>query len=352
MAEAAAARVAAVAEQLESGTGTVRVVQVGLGPIGRKMLDYLSQRQSLVLTGAVDVSPTLIGQDVGTLTQIPKFNGIKVTHPDALLQKQKKAEVCIVTAVSDVEKLLPLLELCVRSGHHVISTCEQLAFPWSSHPELSRRLDSLSKLHSVSILATGINPGFLMDALPVFQSTICKSVNSVKVERFQDSRIRRLPFQEKIGAGLHLSEWSRRRDAGKIKHVGFPQSVNLIAAAFGWKIEKFQEFVEPVVATHDVSSSQLKVPPGAVAGVRQTAYGYAGGKRVITLELQAYHGLSNPHDTVTIDGEPNVKSTVAGGLHGDISTCAIVLNCIRPLINANRPGLLSMLDIPLPHFSS
>eukprot|EP00727_Mastigamoeba_balamuthi_P000588 m51a1_g10526 putative dihydrodipicolinate reductase (351) ;mRNA; r:229481-231022 len=350
MLSAAVSRLATLAGHVTSGPegarGVLRVVQVGLGPIGLKMLSYLSERSSLALVGAIDVAPALVGRDVGELSSIHKFEGIKVTTPPSL--PGIAADVCIVTALSDLDKLYPLLDACIRSRKHVISTCEELAFPWNSHPETARKLDRLARHYGVSVLGTGINPGFLMDALPVFLSTLNKQVTSVRVERHQDSRIRRIPFQNKIGVGLSLEEWTKRRDAGKIRHVGFAQSVYLIASAFGWKLEKYEEFVEPVVATEKVAH----VEAGQCAGVRQTAYGYVDGRAVITLELQAFHGLKSPHDTVTIHGEPEITSTIVGGAHGDVSTCAIVLNCAAALVAAARPGLLTMLDIPLAHFSA
>eukprot|EP01106_Pelomyxa_sp_JSP_P019221 TRINITY_DN949_c0_g1_i1.p1 TRINITY_DN949_c0_g1~~TRINITY_DN949_c0_g1_i1.p1 ORF type:complete len:191 (+),score=45.30 TRINITY_DN949_c0_g1_i1:307-879(+) len=188
-----------------------------------------------------------------------------------------------------------------------------------------------------------------MDTLAVFASTLCRSVTSVTVERFQDSTIHRIPFQRKIGAGLWLGEWMRLRDSGAIKHVGFTQSLHLIAHAFGWKLDKIEEFVEPVISEREFSGDVVKVLPGQCCGVKQYAYGYVKGERKITLELQAYHGHPNPHDTVRLVGDPGVTSTIEKGVHGDTSTCAIVCNVVPALTRA-QAGLRSMADMPLPHW--
>lgn len=155
--------------------------------------------------------------------------------------------------------------------------------------------------------------------------------------------------QQKIGAGLTISEWTKTRDAGKIKHVGFPQSISLIAATMGWKLDKITETIDPVVATQDVSSPLLKVPAGRCCGVHQVARGYVNGECKITLELCAYNGLKTPHDTVIINGTPNIRSSINGGVHGDISTSAIICNCVKSVKFA-KPGLRTMADIPVIHW--
>eukprot|EP01105_Mastigella_eilhardi_P025804 TRINITY_DN7158_c0_g1_i1.p1 TRINITY_DN7158_c0_g1~~TRINITY_DN7158_c0_g1_i1.p1 ORF type:complete len:366 (+),score=97.00 TRINITY_DN7158_c0_g1_i1:160-1098(+) len=310
------------------------------------MVRNIVERNSLKLVGAVDINPRIIGKDVGTVCGLQEL-GIKVTTPESIFSID--AEVAVITTVSVLPKLLPLLELCIKAGKSVVSTCEELSYPYNTYPELAAKIDALAKTHNVAVLGTGINPGFLMDALPVFMSSVCRNVTSIHVERFQDSRIRRLPFQQKIGAGLALPEWMKLRDAGKIKHVGFSQSLHLIAHAFGWKLDKVEDIVEPVIADVDVSSSLLRVPAGRCCGVRQYGYGYVNGERKIVLEMHAYNGHKEPRDTVHIHGEPEVTSTIVGGVNGDVSTCAIICNCIGSLLAA-KPGLATMADIPLPHW--
>lgn len=273
--------------------------------------------------------------------------GITVKKPSELYTIP--GDVCIVTTVSSLDRLYPAIEQCVSCGKHVVSSCEELSYPFASHPALAAKIDALAKQHNVAVLGTGINPGFLMDTLPVLLSGLCRDVKTVRVERHQDSRIRRLPFQQKIGAGLDMDQWVELRDKGKIRHVGFAQSIHLIAHALGWKLDSTDEVIEPVVATRDVSSPLLKVPAGKCCGVRQTAHGYMDGKAVITLELCANNGLEHPHDTVILEGTPNVRSSIGGGVHGDISTSAIIINCVQSLVHA-QPGLRTMTDIPVIHW--
>ncbi|KAH3761763.1 dihydrodipicolinate reductase [Pelomyxa schiedti] len=348
----AARRVETLTSHLLSGgmpNGPIRVVQIGLGPIGQRMVRDIAARKNLVLVAAIDANPAILGRNVYDLCSVTgSTTTVTVSPPSAI--GTVPAHVAVVTTVSELVRLFPLLKQCIKAKLNVVSTCEELSFPFHSHPELARQIDALAKANNVSVLGTGINPGFLMDALPVFMSTLCRSVRSINVQRHQDSRIRRLPFQKKIGCGLTLPEWMKLRDAGKIKHVGFAQSLNLIASAFGWELDKIEDIVEPVIAEKDVSSPLLKVPAGTCCGVRQYGYGYIKGERRIVLEMHAYNGHPNPCDTVNITGDPDVTSTIIGGVNGDISTCAIICNTLSSVV-ASHPGLRTMVDISLPHWN-
>jgi len=325
----------------------IRVIQVGLGPIGQRMVRDVLSRRGLELSGAVDIDTAKQGRDIGDVCGLSRPLGLRVSPPSAL--RRIPGDVCIVTTVSSFVRLAPLLEDCLKAGKHVVSSCEELSFPYSINPEIADRIDRLARRKGLAVLGTGINPGFLMDMLPVLLSGLCRNIESVRVERHQDSRIRRLPFQQKIGAGLTAAEFEEKKRAGKIRHVGFEQSIRLIAQALGWKLDAVDESVEPVFATEDVSSSLLQVPPGRVAGVHQTAHGYINGRAVITLELDAYNGLREPHDTVFLKGTPDITSEIQGGVHGDISTSAIILNCVQSIVRA-KPGLRTMVDIPVIHW--
>ena len=63
---------------------------------------------------------------------------------------------------------------------------EKLAYPWASDPERADMFDRLAKEHKVSILGTGINPGFMLDALIVMWSSICMRVDAIEASRVND----------------------------------------------------------------------------------------------------------------------------------------------------------------------
>jgi 2,4-diaminopentanoate dehydrogenase len=328
----------------------VRVIQMGLGPIGRRVVEYLAEHRGFELVGALDIDPALRGRDAGEVSGIDKV-GVSVSD-DTAATLAMPADVVVLTTASDLAGLMPQLETCIAAGKSVVSTCEELAHPFETSPEAAVRIDRLAKKHDVVVLGTGVNPGFLMDALPTFLSSVCRDVRSVRVERYQDASIRRLPFQQKIGAGLTPEEFEAKREAGHIRHVGFTESIRMIARALGWELDRIEDGVSAVVADKPVRSRFIEVAPGMCAGLRQLGRGWVKNQTepIITLELQAYIGHPDPHDTVVIDGTPPIRSTIMGGVDGDVATCSMVINAIGAALSA-PPGLRTMLDIPLTSWS-
>lgn len=326
---------------------TFRVIQMGLGPIGQRLVQYLAERPYLQLVGALDIDPAKQGQDAGLLAGTRAL-GVAVSGDGAEVLATA-ADAVILTTGSSLVRIMPQLESCVAAGKAVVSTCEELAYPFADHPAAAERLDRLARDRGVAVLGTGVNPGFLMDALPIFLSSACQQVRSVEVQRHQDAAIRRLPFQRKIGAGLSPDEFAAQFAQGHIRHVGFAQSIRLIARSFGWTLDEVSESVEPVVATQATASAFVEVAAGQCAGLRQIGKGLARGETLVTLELEAYLGHPHPRDTVVVHGQPTLRSTIEGGVDGDIATCAMVINALPALLQA-QPGLRTMADIPLSHW--
>ncbi len=332
----------------EPSSGTpLRIIQMGFGPIGQRVVRYLGERESMELVGAIDIDPEKAGQDAGLLSGSHEV-GIPIEgNAEAVLSRS--ADVVILTTSSQLTQIRAQIELCLKAGKHVVSTCEELAFPSPADPEFSEAIDRLAREKGVAVLGTGVNPGFLMDALPVFLSSVCRRVDTIKIERFQDASIRRLPFQQKIGAGLSPEEFETKRRQGIIRHVGFTESIQLIARSMGWELDRVEDEVSPVFARESVNSEFIRVQPGQCAGLRQLGQGYANGRELITLELQAYLGHPSPRDTVIIHGDPDIRSNIEGGVDGDIATCAMVLNALNAVRSA-APGLRTMADVPLTHW--
>ncbi len=234
--------------------------------------------------------------------------------------------------------------MCIRD-----SSCEELTYPYVVDERLARKLDSFAKQRGSTVLGTGINPGFLMDALPIALTGPCLEVNKIKVVRRMNAGTRRVPFQRKIGAGMTPREFKRAIESGEISgHVGLKQSIAMIASALGWKLDRIEVGdVEPVMLGKTVQSDWVKVEPGKVAGLRQTARGIVDGKPLIELEFVAYIGCEEEYDLVEIDGIPKIASKISPCVHGDYGTAAMLINMVPKVINA-PPGLYTMKDMPLP----
>ena len=246
---------------------------------------------------------------------------------------------------------MPQLEELLKQRVPVVSTAEELAYPAPVNRRRATRLDELAKKARVAVLGTGVNPGFAMDALPIALSAVCERVDRVVVQRVQDARIRRLPFQQKIGAGLTTEQFQKKVDDGSVRHVGLTESIAMIADAMGWTLDRITDEIQPKLATVTISSEYLAVDPGYDAGIIQDGIGYRKNEPVIKLHMEAYLGSPETFDSVDIEGSPNLSMKITGGIHGDVATASIAVNSIPKVLQAS-PGLHTMRDLPLPSFFS
>ena len=324
----------------------IKVVQFGLGPIGVGLVKYALQKEGMKFVGAVDIDKNKVGKDLGELT-IGKKLGVPVTADAAGLLRRTKPDIVLHCTGSYLKSVRPQLLKIIDSGADIISTCEELSYPFLKSPKIAKEIDARARKKRVTVLATGVNPGFVMDTLVITATTVCQDIKKITSIRIQDASIRRLPFQKKIGAGLTQDEFRAKVADGTIKHVGFAESIAMIASALGWKLDRIEEKVEPKIADAPVASEYIRVEPGQVAGVDQTAWGIRNGERVITLNLQAYLGCPDPRESIMIEGQPPVDLTIKGGIHGDIATAAVAVNCI-PRVMSAKPGLATMKDLAVP----
>ena len=327
----------------------IRVLHVGVGPIGAGVARQIADRPGFSIVGAVDLDPGKIGHDLGDIIGSSARLRVRVTDDLALAIKKGRPDVVVHCTGSALTSVMAQLRAILKTKTPIVSTTEELSYPWRSSPKLANEIDTLARAAKVAVLATGVNPGFAMDALPIMMTAACERVNRIRVERVQDARIRRIPFQDKIGAGLTPREFEQRVADKSVRHVGFTQSIAMIADAMGWKLDRITDEVAPKIATRAVAGARVKVKPGEVAGILQDGVGYRKGEALITLRLEAYLGAPESYDSVTIDGVPPLEMKFAGGLHGDIVTASMVVNSIPKVIGA-APGLRTMSDMPLPSF--
>lgn len=310
---------------------SARVIQYGLGPIGTGIAE-LSLARGHRLTGAADVDPAKTGRPLGEL--VPGAPAGVVVERPPLDAPARRADLVLHSTQSRlaqvIEQLLPLLD----AGLPVISTCEELAYPWHHHPSEAAALDAMARARGVAVVGLGVNPGFVMDVLPAILAAPCRSIERISVRRVVDVGLRRLPLQQKAGVGLTPEAFAEGASAGRIGHVGLLQSVAMLADALGWRLDGIEETVEPVAG-----------PDRTVRGLHQVCRGIREGRTVITLDLAMTAGASDPRDTVSIDGTPPMRMEIAGGVQGDQATCAIVVNAI-PQILAASPGLRVATELP------
>ena len=334
---------------MASAAKPIRVLHFGLGPIGAGVVKQVSERKGFKIVGAVDIDPAKVGRDVGEVTGLGRTLRVKVSSDARQTIKSTKPDVVVLCTSSSIKGVLPQIESILELRKPIVSTTEELAYPTKGNMRYARAVHQMAKKAKVAVLGTGVNPGFVMDALPIMLTGVCERVEAIKVERIQDARIRRLPFQQKIGAGLTREQFQKKVDDGSVRHVGLAESVSMIADALGWKLDRITDDIQPKMATETVASEFLAVDPGYVCGIVQDGIGYKGGQPVITLHMEAYLGAPESYDSVEIVGSPALKSKVGGGVHGDIATASIVVNSLPKILDV-APGLHTMRDMPLPSF--
>jgi 2,4-diaminopentanoate dehydrogenase len=300
------------------------------------------------VVGATDLSADYAGKDLGVVLGLNRKIRTKVDGNPERFLKRVSADVAVLCTSSSAKGIRPQVLALLKRKVHVVTTCEELAFPRPESQGVFKEIDKAAAARKVSVLSTGVNPGFAMDALPLMLTAPCARVSRVSVTRVVDAGTRRLPLQRKVGAGLNLHQFRRAMTEGTVRHVGLVESVYMIASALGWKMEKVEETLEPAIAPRDLDTEYLRIPAGAAAGIKQLARGWRDGEMAISLDLQMYVGAEAPRDHVLIDGVPPIDVTIAGGVAGDAATAAIVVNAI-PKVMSGRPGLLTMHDLPLVH---
>jgi 4-hydroxy-tetrahydrodipicolinate reductase len=317
----------------------ISVAQYGIGPIGAEIARLLLTKPWVKVVAAVDIDPDKVGKDLGDVIGLGRKTGVMVT-PELSVH----ADVVCHSTGSRLRDVAGQLKSLLSRGSHVVSTCEELAFPLDA--EIREDLQQVARTANVGLLGTGVNPGFVMDKLPLTASAVCQEVKSVDILRVQNASTRREPLQRKVGAGMTVEEFQAAVRQGKIKHMGLRESLMLVGHGMSIEFESVSdEVIEPIIADRVITTQYLTVAPGQVAGVHQTIHGK--GRINISLELRMYVGAEGVSgDFVTIRGVPDVQLEVKHGIHGDRATAAMVVNSIPRIVQA-RHGVLTMDDLPI-----
>ncbi|MHA2246571.1 MAG: NAD(P)H-dependent amine dehydrogenase family protein [Candidatus Hodarchaeales archaeon] len=326
-----------------------RVIQVGLGAMGRRIARLLIERENIDLIGVVDINPDLKDKKLNEILDLPNVSEIKIESNLYELLNRKQVDVVIILTSSSLEKVASLIMGAVKAGSNVISICEELSYPFEYFPKLSNEIDELAKANEVSVVGTGINPGYLMDLLPIVLTAPCQTVQKISIIRMMNSAKRRIPFQEKIGTGLSIEEFRQKIDDKEITgHVGLTQSIQMIMSALGMTSDEIIEFPPgAIIAEKDITTSYCTIPKGFVCGLQSKAVAKKGEVNQIILDFTAYAGEHEEFDSIYIEGTPRISQKIEGGVHGDKGTVAMVVNLIPRILVAN-PGLLTMKDLPVP----
>ncbi len=328
-------------------TDLIRVVQYGLGPIGSAIARHVVERPGLALVGAVDIDPQKVGRDAGEVIGLGRPLGFPVRARLSEALAGTAADVAVHSTGSYFDLFKPQIIEILEAGLDVVSTAEELSFPWIAHPAEAGEIDAAARRCGKTVLGTGVNPGFLMDTLPITLTAICQSVDHIAVTRVINASNRRGPFQRKIGAGMTPEAFREKMAAGRMGHVGLRESMDHIADTLGKRLVRYEERVEPVLAERPIRTPYVDVAPGQVRGLSQEGHGYTEAGEFVVLTFVAALEAGDEQDTITIAGKPDLE-VVLRGTNGDLATVAMAVNAI-PRVVAAPPGLVTMRDLPPVH---
>jgi 4-hydroxy-tetrahydrodipicolinate reductase len=331
-------------EKTTKAEGPVPVIVMGLGFIGQEIARAALQSEELELIGAVDKSPSLAGKKLTDVLGVPAGT-FKVSPTISQAVGRRQGVVLLHATGSKLPQVTEQVLEALSHGMHVVSTCEELSFPWFNHGALAEKIDRAAQRAGTTVLSTGINPGFVMDRLVATLGQVCGPVRHAKVTRIVDARTRREALQRKVGAGLTEDEFFNLVDKDAVGHVGLVESTALCALGLGLDCDDFEEELTPVFAEEDITGGAFTVKKGRVAGMHQVAVGLAEGQEKVRLELTIAVGADEPGDVIEIDADPPVRLSIPGGLSGDRATANLVVNA-APRVTAAQPGLLTVLELP------
>ena len=324
-------------------------MQIGFGSLGRHITKSILNRENLELVAVVDANPALAKKPIKELLEDEVDSNISLTNDLQTVLKGVPADIALVATSSSLEAVSPVIKACLDNGLDVISICEELSFPYRKSPDLAEKLDRVAKEKGKTVVGTGINPGYLMDLLPIVLTGPCQSVDTIKVTRHMNSSHRRPSFQKKIGTGMTKEEFRKNIDEGKITgHVGLVESIQMIDAALNLGLDKIEELPpEAIIAKNKIANSFTTIEKGDVLGLRSMGVGKRKGEQIVTLDFQAYAEATPQYDEVIIEGLPRMHQRIEGGVQGDHGTIGMLLNLI-PLVIHESPGLKTMKDLPVP----
>jgi 4-hydroxy-tetrahydrodipicolinate reductase len=237
--------------------------------------------------GGIDVDPAKVGRDLGDVIGLNGRLRLKVQDNAIKVLKAVEPDVVVHCTSSSIKQVMPEIEMILKAKSAIVSTTEELAYPGYTNIREARQIHAWAKKAKVAVLSTGVNPGLAMDVLPIVLTAACERVERVSVTRVQDARLRGLPFQQKIGAGLTTEQFQRKAAERSVGHVGMTESIAMIADALGWTLDRISDTVHAKLASVTISSEFLAVDPGYVCGIVQDGIGYCESKPAIRLHLEA-----------------------------------------------------------------
>jgi 2,4-diaminopentanoate dehydrogenase len=329
----------------------VKIGLCGLGSIGkaaaRLLLDH---RTGYHIVGAVTKDPADIGRPLGEVAGAATASDVVVGDDLATLLADKPDVILFATGSFLRDTGADVLS-CAEAGVNLISPCEELSFPFTRDAGLAAKIGAAAEASGATILGTGVNPGFIFDAFLVAASGCSWDVERITGRRVVDVVGFGENIHRRLGIGYTPEEFDDGHANGTIAgHVGFPESVQLVAERLGLALDgPVTEVFEPMIAQTAVPTSYGGLPAGVTEGFVQRATGTVGGNPFMELELVLHlrpkEAGMPAADTFTIHGVHPVSVTLDPGMDAIPATAAQLVNSIPGVLSAPA-GLKTVKDLP------
>jgi hypothetical protein len=330
----------------------VKVIIWGLGAMGSGMADMLLKKEGVEIVGVAGRAGK-VGKSMYDYLKTPRGDrpDVIIGSPEDVI-KEKCADVVLLCTDSFTRNAFDRIKFILEKKINCITSAEEMAYPQAQEPELAKQLDEIAKANGVSVLGTGINPGLIMDLLVVVMTGCCETVDHIISRRVNSLSPFGPAVMEEQGIGITVEEFKKGVETGKLSgHVGFPESINMIADAIGWKVEKVTQSMDPIVTDVDRKAPHGFAKAGDVAGCAMKGFGYVDGEIKIEMDhpqqIEPEQVGVQTGDYVIIKGTPNINMVNSPEVPGGIGTIAMCVNMIPHIINA-RPGLHTMITLPVP----
>ncbi len=330
----------------------IQIAIWGFGAMGAGMAKMLSKKTGADIAAVCDLHPERVGKSIGEILNIERWTDVIIENDIEKALEGKSIDLCLLATDSFTKGAFKKLKTIMEKGINVITTAEEMAYPKAQEPHLAQEIDAIAKANGVTVLGTGINPGMIMDLLVVCLTGCMEEVTHVEAKRINSLSPFGVTVMDEQGVGITETEYYRRVAEGKLAgHVGFNESINMIADAIGWKVERFEQQMSPILTTVDRKSTYGFAAAGNLAGINMTGQGFVDGEVKIDMvhpqQIEPEVEGTHTGDYITLKGSPEVNMSITPEVDGGIGTIAMCVNMIPHVINS-RPGLRTMIDLPVP----
>jgi len=345
----------------------LKVAVWGTGNVGRPAIRAVLSHAGLELAGVIVSDPDKVGRDAGALAGVDTTGIVATADWRAVVDAAPDAIVYTATADTRPEEAMADLLACLEAGVNVVSTAfYSLLYPGSAPAEVLGPVQSACEQSGASVFVSGIDPGWVMDWLPVVASGASSGIREIRVREIFNYALYDQPqvVREVIGFGGPMDDTPLMLHDFAIDMVWAPM-VRLVGDALDRPVEDIEVRVErlPLERTVDVPGMG-RFEEGTQGAFRFEVIGHHAGRPLYVLEhVTRIDDDCAPHwpyppegrgcHQVIISGDPDLHLTVHGEDHfepgaaggGNASAASWIVNAV-PAVCAAAPGVVTVLDLP------